>query len=87
VIVDKMSEREAAKEFGLARETVRKMLRYSAPPGYWDTGTPYYKRSLFMAIRRPTLVFRPGHRLGQRTQFVAPFPSGFRSSLISDPSE
>jgi transposase len=34
VIVDKMSEREAAKEFGLARETVRKMLRYAAPPGY-----------------------------------------------------
>jgi transposase len=34
VIVDKMSEREAAKEFGLARETVRKMLRYSVPPGY-----------------------------------------------------
>src|SRR5437016_13243965 len=29
-----MSEREAAKEFGLARETVRKMLRYSVPPGY-----------------------------------------------------
>ena len=34
VIVDKMSEREAAKEFGLARETVRKMMRYSVPPGY-----------------------------------------------------
>ncbi len=34
VVVDKMSEREAAKEFGLARETVRKMLRYSVPPGY-----------------------------------------------------
>jgi transposase len=34
VVVDKMSEREAAKEFGLARETVRKMLRYAAPPGY-----------------------------------------------------
>jgi transposase len=34
VVVDKMSEREAANEFGLARETVRKMLRYSAPPGY-----------------------------------------------------
>src|SRR5271154_1848353 len=29
-----MSEREAAKQFGLARETVRKMLRYSVPPGY-----------------------------------------------------
>jgi hypothetical protein len=25
VIVDKMSEREAARQFGLARETVRKM--------------------------------------------------------------
>jgi transposase len=25
---------EAAKQFGLARETVRKMLRYSVPPGY-----------------------------------------------------
>jgi transposase len=34
VIVDKMSEREAAGQFGLARETVRKMLRYSVPPGY-----------------------------------------------------
>jgi len=34
VIVDKMSEREAARMFGLARETVRKMLRYSAPPSY-----------------------------------------------------
>jgi transposase len=34
VVVDKMSEREAAKEFGLARETVRKMLRYAVPPGY-----------------------------------------------------
>ena len=29
-----MSERDAAREFGLARETVRKMLRYSVPPGY-----------------------------------------------------
>ena len=34
VVVDKMSEREAAQEFGLARETVRKMLRYAGPPGY-----------------------------------------------------
>jgi len=34
VVVDKMSERQAAKQFGLARETVRKMLRYSVPPGY-----------------------------------------------------
>jgi transposase len=29
-----MSEREAARQFGIARETVRKMLRYAIPPGY-----------------------------------------------------
>ena len=34
VLVEGMSEREAAREFGLARETVRKMLRYAVPPGY-----------------------------------------------------
>ena len=34
VVVEKMSEREAARQFGLSRETVRKMLRYSVPPGY-----------------------------------------------------
>jgi hypothetical protein len=34
VIVDKMSEHEAARQCGLARETVRKMLRYAVPPGY-----------------------------------------------------
>jgi transposase len=34
VVVDKVSEREAARRFGLARETVRKMLRYAVPPGY-----------------------------------------------------
>jgi transposase len=34
VLVNGMSERETAREFGLARETVRKILRYSVPPGY-----------------------------------------------------
>ena len=34
VIVEGKSERETARLFGLARETVRKMVRYSAPPGY-----------------------------------------------------
>ena len=29
-----MSQREAASRFGIARETVRKMLRHSEPPGY-----------------------------------------------------
>ncbi len=34
VLVEGMSRRSAAREFGLARKTVRKMLEYSAPPGY-----------------------------------------------------
>ncbi len=45
VYVEGLSEREAAKRFGLARETVRKMLRYAAPPGY--------RRS--KPVRRPKL--------------------------------
>ena len=32
--VDGVSEREAASRFGIARETVRKMLRHAEPPGY-----------------------------------------------------
>jgi transposase len=34
VQVERLSERNAAREFGISRETVRKMLRYSIPPGY-----------------------------------------------------
>ena len=34
VYVEGLNERAAARRFGLARETVRKVLRYSAPPGY-----------------------------------------------------
>jgi len=34
VQVDGMSVRQAAREFGLSRKTVRKMLMFSAPPGY-----------------------------------------------------
>ena len=45
VQVDGLSEREAARQFGISRETVRKMLRYSLPPGY----------SRQQPIRRPKL--------------------------------
>ena len=34
VYVEGLSERAAARRFWLARETVRKMLRYRLPPGY-----------------------------------------------------
>lgn len=45
VQVEGVSEREAAGQFGISRETVRKMLRYSIPPGY----------SRRQPIRRPKL--------------------------------
>ena len=34
VMVEEMSVREASWVFGLHRDTVRKMLTYSVPPGY-----------------------------------------------------
>ena len=33
-MVEGMSSREAARVFGLHRDTVRKMLEHSVPPGY-----------------------------------------------------
>ena len=44
-MVEGMSIREAAREFGLHRDTVRKMLKHSVPPGY--------RRS--KSVRRPKL--------------------------------
>ena len=40
VMVDGMSLREAARVFGLHRDTVRKMLAYSVPPGYRRQNPP-----------------------------------------------
>ncbi len=40
VMVEGMSIREAARTFGLHRETVRKMLAYSVPPGYRRQSPP-----------------------------------------------
>ena len=41
VMVEGMSIREAAREFGLHRDTVRKMLAYWAPPGYRRQSAPW----------------------------------------------
>ena len=37
VIKEGMSQRKAAETFGVSRETVRKMQKYSSPPGYRKT--------------------------------------------------
>ena len=42
---DGMSGRQIARDFGISRDSVRKMLAYSAPPGYRRTA----------AIKRPKL--------------------------------
>ena len=39
-MVDGMSTREAARVFGLHRDTVRKMIQYSVPPGYRRRSPP-----------------------------------------------
>ena len=40
VMVEGMSIRETARTFGLHRDTVRKMLAYSVPPGYRRQSPP-----------------------------------------------
>jgi hypothetical protein len=34
VLVDGRSQRAVAREFGISRDSARKMLRFSVPPGY-----------------------------------------------------
>ena len=40
VFIEGHSRREAARVFGLSRDTIAKMCRYSAPPGYMRTKAP-----------------------------------------------
>ena len=40
VFIEGKSRREAARVFGLSRDTIAKMCRYSAPPGYVRTKPP-----------------------------------------------
>jgi hypothetical protein len=40
VFVEGKNRREAARVFGLSRDTIAKMCRYSVPPGYVRSKTP-----------------------------------------------
>jgi transposase len=44
VMVDGLSRREAAKRFGVHRDTITKMLQYSVPPGYRRRERPISKK-------------------------------------------
>ena len=70
VMVEGMSVREASRVFGLHRDTVRKMLAYSAPPGYRRKSPP----------RRPKLeaftgvierVLEEDHRVPRKQRHTA----------------
>ena len=61
VMVDGMSIREAARVFGLHRDTVRKMLAYSVPPGYPPADSaPAPRAGAFYRRHRPDPGGRPG---------------------------
>ena len=55
--VDGLSQREAASRFGIARETVRKMLRHSEPPGYRRRQPPKRPK-----LACPSHLFHPSQK-------------------------
>ena len=67
--VDGLSQREAASRFGIARETVRKMLRHSEPPGYRRRQPPKRPKLAPFTdiIDRILEEDRPVHRKQQHT--------------------
>ena len=78
--VDGLSQREAASRFGIARETVRKMLRHSAPPGYRrrqppkrpETGPPFTDiNGAFVGVTvvPSSMLKRTSARRSDRTDF------------------
>ena len=46
VMIEGLSQREAARCFGIDPRTVRKMLSYSTPPGYVRTRPPAARSSI-----------------------------------------
>ena len=69
--VEGMSVREAARVFGLHRDTVRKMLEYSVPPGY--------------RRQRPARRRQPGGVGGEaaRGEMVQPVRDAIRLGAVS----
>ena len=87
VMVEGMSIREAARVFGLHRDTVRKMLAYSVPPGYrrqipprrpkLDPYTGVIDRVLEDDLRRPRKQRHTAKRIFERLRDEYGFDGGY----------
>ena len=87
VMVDGMSLREAARTFGLHRDTVRKMLAYSVPPGYrrqtpprrpkLEPYTGVIDRILEDDLRRPRKQRHTAKRIFERLRDEYGFDGGY----------
>jgi transposase len=90
--VEGMSVREAARVFGVHRETVRKMLRFSIPPGYQRQGErirprlgPYtgvIERILEQDKTRPVKQRHTALRIYQRLKDEHGFAGGY--TIVKD---
>ena len=87
VMVDGMNMREAARVFGLHRDTVRKMLSYSVPPGYRRQSPPkrpklspftgVIDRILEDDLRRPRKQRHTAKRIFERLRDEYGFDGGY----------
>ena len=87
VMVDGMSIRETARTFGLHRDTVRKMLAYSVPPGYRRQSPPgkpklspytgVIDRILEDDLRRPRKQRHTAKRIFERLRDEYGFDGGY----------
>ena len=87
VMVEGMSMREAARVFGLHRDTVRKMLAYSVPPGYRRQSPPrkpklepytgVIDRILEDDLRRPRKQRHTAKRIFERLRDEYGFDGGY----------
>jgi len=87
VLVEGRSQRSVAREFGLARTTVRKMLGYSIPPGYRRKEPPKRPKlgpwvGVIDAIleedkTKPTKQRHTAQRIFDRLRAEHAFPGGY----------
>ena len=86
-MVDGMSTRKAARVFGLHRDTVRKMLKYSVPPRYRRQSQPRRPKLDSNRALNPTgtdqsIQFSPIHPSASRRSTP---PYGFSPLRLAEP--